>query len=97
MLLAYGELLIPEFVIEVVSSNDVLTKENKKMKNYRDAGIKVVWQIFPDTQEVVVTRGKDSKTRINKDICSAAPVLPGFNISVKDLSKKPPLPSKLKK
>lgn len=93
-LMAHGQFPTPEFVIEVVSKNDVLPKQNLKMKNYRDAGIKVVWQIFPDTQEVVITRGKDSVTCIDNDVCSASPVLPDFKIAVKDIFKKPPKPVK---
>lgn len=92
--MAHGEFPIPNFVIEIVSKNDVLTRENRKMKDYRDAGVKVVWQIFPETKEVVITRGKDSLTCIDDDICSAAPVLPAFKIIVKDIFQKPPKPAK---
>ena len=60
--MAHGEFPIPNFVIEIVSKNDVLTRENRKMKNYRDAGVKVVWQIFPETKEIVITRSKDAVT-----------------------------------
>ena len=94
VLMAHDEFPIPNFVIEIVSKNDVLPKENRKMKNYRDAGVKVVWQIFPETQEVIITRGKKSETCIGEDICSASPVLPDFKIAVKAIFQKPPKPSK---
>ncbi|MFK7984155.1 MAG: Uma2 family endonuclease, partial [Saprospiraceae bacterium] len=94
ILMAHGELPTPKFVIEVVSSNDVLPRQNLKMKNYRDAGIQVIWQIFPETKEVIITRGKDAVTCTGDDICSAAPVLPDFKISVKDIFQKPPKPVK---
>ncbi len=89
-LMAHGESVIPEFVIEIVSKNDTLPKQNRKMKNYRDAGVKVIWQIFPDTQEVQITKGKASVLCTDNDVCSAAPVLPDFKISVKDIFQKPP-------
>ena len=92
-LMAHGEVAIPEFVIEIVSKNDVASKENRKLKNYRDAGVKVVWQIFPDTQEVVITRGKDAVTCVENDICSAAPVIPDFKITTKAIFQKPRKPA----
>ena len=62
------------------------------MKNYRDAGVKVVWQIYPDLKEVHVYHGEDSTICSGEKICSAAPVLPDFSIPAKLLFKKPPKP-----
>jgi len=92
-LMAHEESVIPEFVIEIVSKNDTLPKQNRKMKNYRDADVKVIWQIFPDTQEVQITTGKASVLCTLGDVCTAAPVLPDFKITVKDIFQKPPKPS----
>ena len=94
-LMAHGELSIPKFVIEIVSSNEMLPKGNQKMKQYREAGIRVVWQIFPDSEEVHVIRGKDMTVCIGEDICSADPVLPEFEMTVRDVFKKPPKPKSL--
>ena len=44
---AYGENQVPEFVIEVISSTDQMNVVHRKMQNYRAAGVKVVWHVFP--------------------------------------------------
>ena len=89
--MGHGQTAIPEFVVEVVSKTDLHVKQNLKMKNYREAGVKVVWQIFSETEEVEATRGRASIIKSGNEICSASPVLPDFKISVKDIFKKIPL------
>jgi Uma2 family endonuclease len=74
---------IPEFAIEVISNNDQIYKVEEKIIEYFKAGMKVVWLIFPDTKSVhVYTSRKNVKICIENDICSAAPVLPEFEIGV---------------
>lgn len=83
--------VIPEFVIEIISETDQLYKVEDKLTEYfkaRAGGVplKVVWNIIPEHQMVYVyTSRRDVKICLENDICSAAPVLPDFQISVKDL------------
>lgn len=79
---------IPAFIIEVISSNDQITKVKKKMLNYRDAGVQVVWHIYPNVRQVEVHAGKhlDRITVLEGDqVCSAAPVLPAFEMTVNQI------------
>lgn len=74
---------IPEFVIEVISENDNINKVEAKISEYYKAGVKVVWLILPEEKSVhVYTSRRDVKICIENDICSAAPVLPEFEIGV---------------
>ncbi|MEK7254355.1 MAG: Uma2 family endonuclease [Bacteroidota bacterium] len=82
---------VPAFIIEVVSTNDQIREMKDKMKNYRDAGVQVVWHIHPIHQEVDIYSGKNlskSKVCTGRQICSAAPVLPAFAMSVSAIFKK---------
>lgn len=79
---------VPQFVIEVISSRDQMNLVHKKMGNYRAAKVQVVWHIFPLLEEVHVFYGdnlKQSAICQEEDICSAAPILPVFRISAKDI------------
>ncbi len=83
---------VPTFLIEVISTNDQINKVKKKMVNYREAGVKVVWHIFPQLKQVDVYSG----TRLSQmtvcdgdQICSAAPALPGFEMSVNAIFYQP--------
>lgn len=78
-----NENVVPEFVIEVISGSDNFYKVEEKITEYFKAGVKVVWNIVPDEKIVqVYTSRRDVKICIENDICSAAPVLPEFEISV---------------
>ena len=78
--------VIPEFAIEVISTNDQIIKVRQKLSEYFKTGVKVVWLIYPEEKEVeVFTSYKQVKICTGTDICSASPVLPDFEISVEEL------------
>ena len=77
---------VSEFVIEIASKNDKAEDILDKIKVYFENGVKVVWEIYPKAQIVeVYTSVDDMKFCRGNAICSAAPVLPDFEISAKDL------------
>ena len=76
-----------EFVIEVISTNDQMNKVHEKMRDYRAAGVKVIWHIFPKLKEVHVYHGKNMAVCVGDDLCSAEPVVKGFIVPTKDIFK----------
>lgn len=81
-----GEDVIPEFMIEVISPNDNAEDVEKKIGEYFKANVKVVWNIYPENQVVYVYTARQTVTLcLEDDVCSAAPVLPDFAISVSTL------------
>jgi Uma2 family endonuclease len=92
--ISLGENPIPDFVIEVISNTDQLNYMIDKMDDYRNAGVKVVWHIFTIKNEVHVYAGENLMSMTvckGASICSAAPVLPQFALSVNDIFKMPQL------
>jgi Uma2 family endonuclease len=82
---------VPQFIIEVISKKDQ-TKNllEEKMDDYRAAGVKVIWQVFPNFEKVHVYTGEnlDSMTVCQGDrLCSAAPALPDFVMAAKEVFK----------
>ena len=89
---ALGENQVPQFIIAIISTNDQINLFSKKMKDYRAAGVQVVWEIRHQVKEICVYSGEDLKNIklcTDNDLCSAAPVLPDFILSVKDILKMP--------
>ena len=89
---ALGGNPIPEFVIEVISNTDQLNYMIDKMNDYRAADVKVVWHIFTQKNEVHVYSGNNLTSMMvckGDTLCSAAPVLPQFALSVNDIFKLP--------
>jgi len=78
---------VPKFVIEIISNNDKAKRVQGKMVDYWAAEIPVIWHIFPDLEHVHVYNGKKMTVLMKDELCSAAPVLPEFVISVNDIFK----------
>ncbi|WP_420148412.1 Uma2 family endonuclease [Spirosoma sp.] len=85
-----GEDVIPAFVIEVLSETDQAYRIEEKIAEYFKAGVQVIWNINPEQEVVYVyTSRKHVTICLEDDVCSAAPVLPGFTISVNTLFAQP--------
>lgn len=87
--MARRENQVPKFVIEIISENDIVDKLLDKLKDYRDAGVAVVWLISPSLEQVHIFAGGESAICTGDMLCSAAPVLPDFEMSAAAIFEKP--------
>ncbi|MEM1123205.1 MAG: Uma2 family endonuclease [Bacteroidota bacterium] len=71
---------------EVISSNDKANNINLKTEEYFNAGVLVVWNIYPASNQIYVyTSPEDVTICRGKTVCSGQPALPDFDISAEDL------------
>jgi Uma2 family endonuclease len=87
---AQKENQVPKFVIEIISPSDNINRVNQKVTNYFDAGVKVLWHIFPS--QGIIHVYEDSRHIVickEDDICSAATVIDGFEFSVNTILQLP--------
>jgi Uma2 family endonuclease len=76
----------PDLVIEVVSPNDLAYEVERKIQEYREAGVRLTWIVYPPTQTVHIHRGDGSTTTAGpNDELDGADVLPGFRCRIADL------------
>lgn len=88
-LIGISELVIPNFVIELASDSDSELKSLIKRHEYFDAGVQVVWWIYPAFKEVYVyTSPKTVTICTDNDVLSAAPALPELQLTVEELFQK---------
>ena len=81
-----GEEPLSTFMIDVISQNDQINMVNDKVLEYFEAGVKVVWLIFPLQQMVYVYTSPTDVTICRNDIvCSAKNIIQGFSIKASDL------------
>jgi Uma2 family endonuclease len=81
-----GDTSVAPFVIEVISTFDKINEVEIKLNEYFNNGVQVVWQILPLTDTVkVYTSPKNITICKGPDICSAAPVLPDFQMTVNQI------------
>lgn len=84
-----GKPQIPAFVVEVISPNDNINRVNRKVSEYFDAGVSVLWHIFPELKEVYVFENGQSATICRgDDVCTAEKAIPGFSITANDIFRE---------
>lgn len=85
---AKGENPVPAFVIEIISKNDEINQVELKTKEYLEAGVQLVWHVFPALTMVRVFKNiRTSHSFFEEDVLDAAPVLPTFKLEVGDIFK----------
>ena len=76
----------PDIAIEVISPKDLAVKLEEKLDDYRDAGIPLVWLVYPSLRRVLVLpNGGPTVTLGPDDELTGGAILPGFRCKVSDL------------
>ncbi len=85
--LAEGYVMIPpDLAIEVVSPNDLAYEVDTKVREYLNAGVRLVWVINPETREARVHRANGTITGLREDDeFDGEDVIPGFRCRLGDL------------
>lgn len=76
----------PDLAVEVISPNERPTQIRQKLREYLDHGVKQVWQVYPESQEIVVHFPDGSaKTYRAGDTLLGGDLLFGFELKVASL------------
>lgn len=86
-----GHVLIPpDLAVEVISPNDLAYEVEQKIAEYLEAGIRLLWFIYPPARSVYVIHPNGQVSRLTvADTLTGEDVLPGFVCPVADLFWKP--------
>ena len=78
--------IAPDLAVEVVSPNDLAYDLDRKVEDYLQAGVRLVWVVNPMTRTVRVHHpdGPDATLRADSEL-SGGDVLPGFRWPIRDL------------
>jgi Uma2 family endonuclease len=78
--------LVPDLAIEVLSKGNTPKEMERKLRDYFQAGVRLVWFVEPKTQTARVYTSPTKVKRIAKDqVLNGEDVLPGFVLSLKAL------------
>jgi Uma2 family endonuclease len=73
--------VVPDLAVEVISPYDRANEQLKKVLEYFEAGVRLVWVVFPEWRVIHVY---ESPTQIRvlteADTLDGGPVLPGFQL-----------------
>jgi Uma2 family endonuclease len=81
--------LVPDLAVEVLSESNTRREMERKRRDYFTAGVRLVWQIDPDTQTAEVFIGPEPPTVVGPDgELDGSDVLTGFRLSLKRLFER---------
>jgi Uma2 family endonuclease len=76
----------PDLVVEVVSPSEEAGDVTNKVQRYLNAGVQLVWVVYPAQQTVAVFRADRTWTTLHtSDTLDGADVLPGFKLNLSEL------------
>jgi Uma2 family endonuclease len=76
----------PDLVAEVVSPSDIFSSVQRKIREYLDRGVQLVWVVDPENREMAVYRpGQQPRVLSESETVTGEDVLPGFSCLVADL------------
>jgi Uma2 family endonuclease len=76
----------PDLAVEVLSESNTAEEMKRKLRDYFQAGTRVVWLVDPQTRSVqVYTSPGRSKLLRENQMLDGGKVLPGFSLSLRDL------------
>lgn len=79
----YGK-VIPDLAVEVLSPNDRMREVGRKIGEFFENGVPLVWLVDPAQQTVTIYRSlSNAEQRTVNDTIDAEPVLPGFSVPVR--------------
>jgi Uma2 family endonuclease len=75
--------VIPDLVVEVVSSSDRPLEVAEKVRMWLDAGVRLVWVVYPTRQIVEEHRPQQAPVTLTaSDQLDGGDVVPGFTLPV---------------
>ena len=81
--------ITPDLVVEVVSPNDYAANLEEKLREFREAGIQLVWVIYPHTANARIYRADGSNDEVEPGgALDGEHVVPGFSLSLAELFQR---------
>lgn len=78
--------IAPDLTVEVVSPSDHFSRINRKLREYLDKGVRLIWVVDPEDRTVTIYRpGTEAVILTESQALDGGDVLPGFTCLVREL------------
>ena len=82
--------VVPDLAVEVISQANTREEMDRKLQDYFDAGVRLVWYVYPNTREVRVYASAARYESIGADgVLDGLDVLPGLSLHVREIFADP--------
>ena len=89
--------LVPDLAVEVLNEGNTAKEMSRKLDDYFDAGVRLVWFVDLRKRTVDVYMAKDEHVRLGeRQTLTGSDVLPGFRLPLKKLFAEAPRPRRRK-
>jgi Uma2 family endonuclease len=81
--------IAPDLAVEIISPSDSASEVHDKVQDYLDAGVRLVWVVYPNTRTVVeyCPPGQSRLYRLDDELVGGD-ILPGFSFKLHDLFRQ---------
>lgn len=77
--------LAPDLAVEVISQGNTPQEMDRKLREYFEAGVKLVWYVYPQTGTVRIYTAPERVLELGEDqTLQGGDVLPGFTVQIRD-------------
>jgi Uma2 family endonuclease len=81
--------LVPDLVVEVLSKSNTRSEMDRKLREYFEAGVRLVWMVDPKKRTVRVHTALDQSVWLSEnESLDGGAILPGFALRLKDVFAK---------
>jgi Uma2 family endonuclease len=81
--------IVPDLVVEMLSPNDLVYEVDRKIVEYKRAGVRLIWVVNPETRSVAIYRPNGTASILNDtDTIKGEDVLPSFECPVSSFFSK---------
>ena len=78
--------VMPDLAIEIVSPSNTPAEIQAKIRDYFDAGVRLIWVVYPESRRVQVIRSLQERFDLtDEDTLSGDDVIPGFACQVGEI------------
>ncbi len=76
----------PDLIVEVISPGDRYTRVQKKVNEYLEKGVRLIWVVDPEDRSIAVFRdGQKPRVLSENEVLTGEDVLSGFTCRIADL------------
>ena len=80
--------VVPDLAVEVTSPNDLFANVLGKVQEYFERGVREIWVVAPEEQQVYVYHGPTDVRVLTVDETLECDLLPGLRISLQELFRR---------